>query len=259
MYTTPFFFFHKLVHSSRIMTDRNLTTGNASTTYIYRALLLLQRLESISALKDYAKCQFLNATTSYWRLLQHCLMLAGYQSQQASWYRFQQSCCRCAGVRRPSVSRLIISGFFLRNRYMDPGQILWKNTYSPYLRTGAFFFFSKILITFFFFFFGFVNMGPYGIQHLKKRYFSHSFKPISTKLYDKCDSHGGIQAVSFLSICQKLKISWHFEIFVQDYMGLEISKRYSSHSFHPIQAKLYEDIGYHGGIQAITFLGNRPS
>ncbi len=41
-------------------------------------------------------------------------------------------------------------------------------------------------------------------------------------------------------------------------MGLEISKRYSC-SFHPMSDKLYEDIGYHGGIQAITFLGDRPS
>ncbi len=37
-------------------------------------------------------------------------------------------------------------------------------------------------------------------------------------------------------------------------MGLEISKHYS-YSFHPISAKLYQDIGYNRGIQAITFLG----
>ena len=42
-------------------------------------------------------------------------------------------------------------------------------------------------------------------------------------------------------------------------MGLEISKRFSSYSFHLMSAKLYEDISYHGGIQAITFLGNWPS
>ncbi len=35
-------------------------------------------------------------------------------------------------------------------------------------------------------------------------------------------------------------------------MGLEISKRYSPY-------KLYEVTGYHGGIQAITFLGNQLS
>ncbi len=34
-------------------------------------------------------------------------------------------------------------------------------------------------------------------------------------------------------------------------MGLEISKRYSYYSFHPMSAKLYEDIGYYGGIQAV--------
>ncbi len=37
-------------------------------------------------------------------------------------------------------------------------------------------------------------------------------------------------------------------------MGLEISKRYPSYSFHPMSVKLYENIGYYGGIQAITFL-----
>ncbi len=63
----------------------------------------------------------------------------------------------------------------------------------------------------------------------------------------------------FLAICQKLKILWHFEIFLtQDYIGLEISKRYSSHNFHPMSVKRYEDIGYYGGIQAMISLGNRP-
>ncbi len=38
-------------------------------------------------------------------------------------------------------------------------------------------------------------------------------------------------------------------------MGLGISKRYS-YSFHLISAKLYKELGYDGGIQAITFLGN---
>ncbi len=35
-------------------------------------------------------------------------------------------------------------------------------------------------------------------------------------------------------------------------MGLEISKRYS-YIFIKMSLKLYEDIGYHGGIQAVTF------
>ncbi len=41
-------------------------------------------------------------------------------------------------------------------------------------------------------------------------------------------------------------------------MGLGIAKRYSN-GFDPISVKLYENIGYHGGTQAVTFLGNRPS
>ena len=35
-------------------------------------------------------------------------------------------------------------------------------------------------------------------------------------------------------------------------------KSYSSSTFHPISAKLYEDIGYHGWMQDITFLSHRP-
>ncbi len=56
-------------------------------------------------------------------------------------------------------------------------------------------------------------------------------------------------------------------------MWLKISKSYSTrkrkttefwmpmcwYSFHTISAKLYQDISYHGGIQAIAFVGNRLS
>ncbi len=42
-------------------------------------------------------------------------------------------------------------------------------------------------------------------------------------------------------------------------MGLEISKRYSTDSFHPMSAKLYEYFAYDGGIQVLTILGNQPS
>ena len=54
---------------------------------------------------------------------------------------------------------------------------------------------------------------------ISKRYFSHTFNSISTKLYDKYDSHGGIQAITFLALCQKLKILWHFEIFNTTILG----------------------------------------
>ncbi len=30
-----------------------------------------------------------------------------------------------------------------------------------------------------------------------------------------------------------------------------------SYTFHPISAKIYEVTGYHDGIQAITFIGNK--
>ncbi len=41
-------------------------------------------------------------------------------------------------------------------------------------------------------------------------------------------------------------------------MGLGSSKCYS-YSFHPMSVKPYEDIGYHDGIQALTFLANGSS
>ncbi len=44
-----------------------------------------------------------------------------------------------------------------------------------------------------------------------------------------------------------------------DHTGLQISKRYPSYSFHLISAKLYEDIGYHGVIQAANFLDTQST
>ncbi len=52
---------------------------------------------------------------------------------------------------------------------------------------------------------------------------------------------------------------WMKFLLTLDNMVLEILKHSSSNSLHPISAKLYEDIGYHGGTQAVTFLGNQPS
>ena len=49
---------------------------------------------------------------------------------------------------------------------------------------------------------------------ISKRYFSHNFDPISTKLYDKYDSHGGNIGYYFLAICEKLKMFWNFESFL---------------------------------------------
>ena len=74
------------------------------------------------------------------------------------------------------------------------------------------------------------------VAKFSKRYFSHSFGLISTKLYDKYVIHGKIEAIIFLSICQKLKILWHFKILLtRDHMGLEISKRCSSQSFETVE------------------------
>ncbi len=81
---------------------------------------------------------------------------------------------------------------------------------------------------------------------------SYSFHPIPTKLYGKYDNQGwGIQPIIFLAICLKLKTSWQFEIFVN-------TGPYGAENFKTLvlfSAKLNQDIGYHGGIQAVTFLG----
>ena len=42
-------------------------------------------------------------------------------------------------------------------------------------------------------------------------------------------------------------------------MGLEILKHCASYIFHPMSTKFPKDIGYHGGIQASTFLDSWPS
>ncbi len=87
---------------------------------------------------------------------------------------------------------------------------------------------------------------------ISKHYFSHSFGLTSTKLYDKCDSHGGLQTIPALCDLPQVKKIWRLKLLLtQDHIGLKISKRYSHYNFHPMSAKL--DIGYHGGIQAYTF------
>ncbi len=58
-----------------------------------------------------------------------------------------------------------------------------------------------------------LTWDPMGAK-ISKSYFSQNFDPISPKLYDKYDGHGGIQAITFLPICQKLTVLWHFEHFV---------------------------------------------
>ncbi len=48
-------------------------------------------------------------------------------------------------------------------------------------------------------------------------------------------------------------------LLTQDHMGLEISKRYSSYSFHPMSIKLNDYICYHAWMQGIAFHGIWPS
>ncbi len=79
---------------------------------------------------------------------------------------------------------------------IDPGKILWKATYLPYLQTIFFSFKFQIFMTVFFVFIYMEHVEPMGAKISKcYMYFSHSFCPISTKLYDIYVSHGTKKAV----------------------------------------------------------------
>ncbi len=100
-----------------------------------------------------------------------------------------------------------------------------------------------------------VRYANFLILTFSKGYCSHSFHPISTKLYGKHGNQGesgGIQVFGDLPNWKKLMV---VRIFCQHrtICGSKILKRCSSHSFDPISAKRYEDLCYHGGIQAVTF------
>ena len=102
-------------------------------------------------------------------------------------------------------------------------------------------------------------MGPYGSK-ISKRCSFYNFYLTRTNLYDKKGSHEGI-SMFWRFVLPKLKHVMAFWFFFRN-MGAYrtgILKSYSSYSFHPISAKLYEDFDYHGRIQAITYLGNWQS
>ncbi len=104
-----------------------------------------------------------------------------------------------------------------------------------------------------------VHSAKFPMLRFLKGYCSHNFHSVSTKLYGKHGNQRGIQAITFFVNPPKIKtFSALLNFLLTQEMGLEISKRYS-YIFHPLSAKLYADIGYHGGIQAITFLGNQAS
>ena len=103
-----------------------------------------------------------------------------------------------------------------------------------------------------------VHFAKFPMLRLSKGYCSHNFYSISTKLYRKHGNQGEYMLLAFLALCQKLQIWWHSEIFVN-------TGPYGAGNFkvllllHPMSLKLYEDIGYHGRIQAVTFLGSQPN
>ena len=56
-----------------------------------------------------------------------------------------------------------------------------------------------------------------------------------------------------------LSLVWGHSVHFTNFPILRFSILYLSNNFHRIPSKLYENIVYHGGMQAITVLGNRPS
>ena len=103
-----------------------------------------------------------------------------------------------------------------------------------------------------------VHFAKISDLRFSKGYCSHSFHPVSTKLYGKHGNHGGIQAVSSFGDPPKIK-NFMKCLLTQNHMGLEIPKGYSSYTVYPMSIKLHEDIGYHRQIQTIALLGNQPS
>ena len=99
------------------------------------------------------------------------------------------------------------------------------------------------------------------ILRFSKRYSVNSFHQISTKRHTKYQKSGAKTGCYFVRRAAKNYKNYATLKFLltQDHMELEISKRYFSHSFHRTPSKLYENIAYHRGMQAITFLGNRLS
>ena len=106
-----------------------------------------------------------------------------------------------------------------------------------------------------------LHFAKFPIPRILKHYSFNGFYQISTTLHTKYHNQGLIQAISFLAICQQLKLLWHLEIFLNTGpCGAGISKRYSSQSFLLMSAKLYEDIwlpwqnmGYYYSSQSVKF------
>ena len=87
-------------------------------------------------------------------------------------------------IRRPSVN-----SDFSETTAWTEAKFCGKGTYPPNLQTFIFSFFKIYDFQIFTFFS--VNKDPMGAK-TSKRYFSHSFGPISAKLHDKFVSHSGI-------------------------------------------------------------------
>ncbi len=93
------------------------------------------------------------------------------------------------------------------------------------------------------------------VLRFSKHYSSHSFELISAKLYEDIDRYGEIQAGDLPIINRLMGL-----IFLNTGpYGAANFKHYSSYSLNSIfSGKRGEGTDCHGGLQAITFLGDLP-
>ncbi len=121
----------------------------------------------------------------------------------------QQSYCHGAGIRRPSVHQLTK----VSHKLLHGSRPNFVENYLSAISPDTFSFFKILDFQIFTVCFLFVVFfGSLMEAKISKCYFSHICDPISTKLYDKYDSHLGIRLLLFWAIGQVLKIFWHFEI-----------------------------------------------
>ena len=104
-----------------------------------------------------------------------------------------------------------------------------------------------------------MHFTKFSILRFSKRYSFNNFH-LSSKLDSKYHNQGLTYRLLFfgdLPTITKKYGTLNFFL-TQDHIELEVSKCYFFYSFNQVWSKLYGDIAYHGGMQTITFLGNRP-
>ncbi len=99
------------------------------------------------------------------------------------------------------------------------------------------------------------SLQNFQFYNFLKNLFLSQFSSNFIQLYGRYPNHEAMQAITFLTICQKKKEKKNNKkkygilnifLYPQFHMQLEISKCYFSHNFHYSPSKLFENIVYHG-------------